>query len=121
MLTDFRTSFSIEKMLKSLITLKFHTRSIGCRHCDRICSEYLPLTRIRAHRCVCNSLIAGKVLYLSAGQRSHRARDTVRFLEQLTTITSHFISSDQTASTLNQFTTIACLPVLCVESVNELE
>jgi len=33
--------------------------------------KFLPLTCIQAHRWVCHSLIAGRVLYLSEGQRSN--------------------------------------------------
>jgi len=61
----------VQKLQQSLITLKFHTRSISYWHCNRIYSKYSPLTCTRAHRCVCHSLIAGRVLYLSAEQRSH--------------------------------------------------
>ena len=51
--------------------LKFHTRSISYWHCYRICSKHTPFSHIPAHKCVCHLLIARRVLYLSAEQRSH--------------------------------------------------
>jgi len=64
----------------------------------------------------------GRVLYVAEEQHSHTHtdHDTVLFLEQ---VTSQFISPDQTALAPTQWTTVsvACLPVMCVQNVNELK
>jgi len=78
--------------------------SISYWHRHKTCSKYPPLTCILAGRCVCHSLTARGVLYLTVGQHTYIwACDTVWFLEQES---SRFISPDQTAPTLTQWTTL---------------
>ena len=87
-LIDFQNSFIAGKSMKfptktvqkfstyfnNIVTLSRETlvlTSVSYRHRNRICWKYSDLTCMQSHRCVCHSLIAKRVLYLSTGQRSH--------------------------------------------------
>ena len=53
------------KLCRIYIEVKFKTCSISYWHCHRICSKYPRLTGIQACKCVCHSLMAGRVfIYL---------------------------------------------------------
>jgi len=76
-------------------------RSISYWHYHIIFSKYAPLNCIQAYKCVCHSLIAGRVFLSSAWKHSE------------------FIPPDETASTWIWWHTLpvaisaACLPVVC--------
>ena len=99
----FKNDTNCAKLTIKSYHVKFHTCSISYRQCHKICSKYPLLTLIRAHRCVCHSLIAREFcIFQQDGALTYRASDTVWFLEQAT---SQFRSPDQTAPTLTQWTT----------------
>jgi len=114
----YRTSFMCNKCFilfhcsnstrnHTITTLKFHTRSISYWHCHRICSKYPPLTCMRAPRCVCQSLIAGRVLYLSTRERCHIQSPRHRLVSGADNIAVQFTSPYQTDQTLIQWTTVS--------------
>ena len=107
--------------------LKFHTCLISCLCCHKIYLKYPPLTCIRARRCVlyvCRSLIAGRVLHFSTGQCSHEYATLSDFWSR-----QHHCSYQQIKHPRHQPSgvhymwryRIACLPVMCVQNVNELK
>jgi len=89
-----------------------------------ICSKYPSLTCIRAHRCMCHSLMSARVINLLAWHSCHTQNPRHWFLEQAT---PQFITPNQTTSTFASglhylwHRTIAFLSVLCVQNVNELK
>jgi len=73
--------------------------------------KYSALTCMQAARCVRHSLIAERVLHLSAGQHSYKHSSSY-----------HIKQPRHQPSGLHYLwhRPIACLPVLCVQNVNEL-
>jgi len=99
--------------------LKFHTRLISCLHCQKICSKYPPLTGIRARRCVrySSSFLSRTVLSIEPAtlfdfcSRQHHSSNEQIKQPRYQPSGLHYLWHHP----------IVCLPVTCVQNVNELK
>jgi len=94
-------------------------------HCHRIASKYRLLTCTQTNRCVYHSLIARRVFCLSAGQRFDTQSPPYWLVSRAGNIAVHITRSNSPDINAVDYSmwhhSLACLPVLYVQNVNELK
>jgi len=112
--TLWNAKFQNDTSCAEIILLKFHTCLISYWHCHRICSKYILNLHTTSNACAIRYLPVE--IFLQESAVTHVARNTGAGIP-----TYHLITLNIPDINPVDYAIIACLPVVCVQRVNELK